>query len=307
LGAPVVTTTAGRGGLSDEHPLAIGGWSGDRDVKAFLAEADALLVVGSRLGGQMTGNWTLKLPQRLVQIDVDPEEIGRNYPAEVGIVADAAAALDALAKALAQLKARPWSDGAETARRLREGARANVQSRMAPLAGLLDTIRAAIPRDAILVTDATIMGYFGANNYFPLYEPRTHVGPQSVAIGPGLPLGIGAKVGNPDREVVVFAGDGGFMLTATEMATAAQYNVPVRILLFNNGGYGILRRMQKQQFEGRHIGVELREPDFVAFAEALGVRGLRVSDTGALSATLADALTTPGPVLVDVELPEELS
>lgn len=307
LGAPVVTTTAGRGSLSDEHPLAIGGWSGDRDVKAFLADADALLVVGSRLGGQMTGNWTLALPKRLVQIDIDPDEIGRNYPAAAGVVADADVALDALANALVRMKALPWAEGADTARRLRDGARANVQSRMAPLAGLLDTIRAAIPHDAILVTDATIMGYFGANNYFPLYEPRTHVGPQSVAIGPGLPLGIGAKAGKPDREVVVFAGDGGFMLTATEMATAAQYNLPVRILLFNNGGYGILRRMQQQQFDGRHIGVELHEPDFVKFAEALGVRGLRVSDPAALGATLADALTTDGPVLVDVELPDELS
>jgi acetolactate synthase-1/2/3 large subunit len=307
LGAPVVTTTAGRGAIADDHPLAVGGWSGDRDVKAFLGEADLLLVVGSRLAGQMTGNWTLTLPEQLVQIDIDPEEIGRNYPAAVGIVADGAMALDALADVLVSSAIRPWADGPETARRLREGARANVQNRMAPLAGLLNTVRAAIPRDAILVTDATIMGYFGANNYFPLYEPRTHVGPQSVAIGPGLPLGIGAKIGNPDREVVVFAGDGGFMLTATEMATAAQYNVPVRILLFNNGGYGILRRMQKQQFDGRHIGVELRQPDFVQFAEALGVRGLRVNQPEALPATLVEAMETPGPVLVDVELPDELS
>jgi acetolactate synthase-1/2/3 large subunit len=178
---------------------------------------------------------------------------------------------------------------------------------MAPLAELLDAIRTTIARDAILVTDATIMGYFGANNYFPLYEPRTHVGPQSVAIGPGLPLAIGAQAGNPGRQVVVFAGDGGFMLTATEMATAAQYGLPVRILLFNNGGYGILRRMQSQQFEGRYVGVELREPDFVQFAQALGVAGLRVQKPDEMAPTLGQALATDGPVLIDVELPEQLS
>lgn len=307
LGAPVLMTTAGRGALPDDHPLAIGAWTGDRDVKQLLSEADVLLVVGSRLGGQMTANWTTKLPETIVQIDIDPEEIGRNYPAAVGIVASAPAALDALAGALAQQGILPNETGAATAKRLQNGAIANVRSRMAPLARLLDDIRETVARDAILVTDATIMGYFGANNYFPLYEPRTHVGPQSVAIGPGLPLAIGAQAGNPKRQVICFAGDGGFMLTATEMATAAQYNLPVRILLFNNGGYGILKRMQKQQFENRHIGVELREPDFVQFAESLGVRGLRVQRPEDLASTLRQALVVNGPVLVDVELPEDLS
>jgi len=307
LGAPVVMTTAGRGALSDEHPLAIGGWTGDRDVKAYLAECDALLVVGSRMGGQMTGNWSQKLPETLVQVDIDPEEIGRNYPAAVGIVADAPAALNALADTLERSGHKPSGEGAAAAKRLREGARANVQKRMAPLVRLLDPIRETIARDAILVTDATIMGYFGANNYFPLYEPRTHVGPQSVAIGPGLPFGIGAQAGNPGRQVVVFAGDGGFMLTATELATAAQFGIPVKVLLFNNGGYGILRRMQQQQFESRHIGVELREPNFVQLAESLGVRGLRVERPEELAPVLKTALGIDGPVLVDVELPADLS
>ena len=178
---------------------------------------------------------------------------------------------------------------------------------MAPLVRLLDDIRTTVARDAILVTDATIMGYFGANNYFPLYEPRTHVGPQSVAIGPGLPFGIGAAAGNPGRQVIVFAGDGGFMLTATELATAAQFNIPVKVLLFNNGGYGILRRMQQQGFEGRHIGVELREPDFVQLSQSLGVPGLRVARPADLSGALAQALAIDGPALIDVELPEDLS
>jgi acetolactate synthase-1/2/3 large subunit len=307
LGAPVVMTTAGRGAIPDDHPLAVGGWSGDRDVKQFLAECDALLVVGSRLAGMMTGNWSLTLPDTLVQIDIDPDEIGRNYPAAVGIVADAAAALTALAGALATRGATPSPDGEATTSRLREGARKNVQTRMAPLARLLDDIRDAMARDAILVTDATIMGYFGANNYFPLYEPRTHVGPQSVAIGPGLPFAIGAQAGNPGRQVILFAGDGGFMLAATEMATAAQYNLPVRILLFNNGGYGILKRMQKQQFDSRHIGVELRQPDFVQFARALGLTALRVDRADDFAPTLRRALAVEGPVLVDVELPDDLS
>jgi acetolactate synthase-1/2/3 large subunit len=307
LGAPVVMTTAGRGAIPDDHPLAIGAWSGDRDVKQFLGEADGLLVVGSRLAGMMTGNWSLKLPETIVQIDIDPEEIGRNYPVTAGIVADAAPSLDALAEALATSGVKPNALGRSTAEKLREGARTNVQTRMAPLSRLLDDIRETAARDAILVTDATIMGYFGANNYFPLYEPRTFVGPQSVAIGPGLPLAIGAQAGNPDRQVILFVGDGGFMLTATEMATAAQYRLPVRILLFNNGGYGILKRMQQQGFESRHIGVELHEPNFVQFAEALGVPGMRVDRPEDLAPVLRRALTVDGPVLVDVELPEDLS
>jgi len=307
LGAPVVMTTAGRGAIPDDHPLAIGAWTGDRDVKNFLAECDVLIAVGSRMAGQMTGNWTIKLPDTIVQIDIDPEEVGRNYPVAAGIVADAPVALDALNDTLAASDVRPNREGASNARRLREGAIANVRNRMAPLARLLDDIRNTVARDAILVTDATIMGYFGANNYFPLYEPRTHVGPQSVAIGPGLPLAIGAQAGNPGRQVICFAGDGGFMLTATEMATAAQYNLPIRILLFNNGGYGILKRMQKQQFDSRHIGVELRQPDFVKFAESLGVQGMRVERPEDLAGTLRQALAVDGPVLVDVELPEDLS
>jgi acetolactate synthase-1/2/3 large subunit len=300
LGAPVVTTTTGRGAIPEDHPLALGNLFNDQQIKDLLASADCLLAVGTRFQGAHTANWTLELPANLIHIDVDPGVIGLNYPAAIAVVADARAAIEAVN---ADLGAEPPVDadyGAEVAR-IRSETRAKARSQVEVHLPLMDGLRETLARDAIVVKDATIPAYTWGNRLLEVYEPRTSLHSTSVAIGPGLALALGAKLGRPDRQTVLIAGDGGFMLNIAELATAAQYNIGVVILLFNDRGYGVLRNHQDQRFDGRRIAVDLHTPDFVKLAEGFGIKAERVDSVAAYRPALERALAAGGPVLLDID------
>jgi acetolactate synthase-1/2/3 large subunit len=165
----------------------------------------------------------------------------------------------------------------------------------------MDSIRSHLPHDGRIVRDATVPAYMWANRVLPILTPRTSLSTTSAAIGPGLPLAIGAALAT-DARTVVIQGDGGFMLSIGELATAAQYRLPIVICLFNDRGYGVLRMIQNQRFEGRHTGVDLHTPDFVQVAEGMGVTAVRVRDAGAFDAAFERAMGTDGPVLIDVDM-----
>jgi acetolactate synthase I/II/III large subunit len=161
-----------------------------------------------------------------------------------------------------------------------------------------------LPRDGFFVTELSQMGfssYFG----FPVYEPRTYVseGYQGT-LGFGFPSALGVKVAHPDRAVVSVTGDGGFMFAVQELATAAQENIPLVTLLFNNNAYGNVLRDQQTGFGNRVIGSVLRNPDFIALAKAFGVEGHRVATPAALAPVLAKAFEAKGPVLIEVSVPQ---
>lgn len=306
LGAPVLLSGNGRGGLSDDHPLCLGNVVYHPEIRALREEADVVLAVGTRLQvGSEARNYAA-LRGTLIHLDTDAGVIGRVNPAQVAVVADAAVGLAALTAELVDRatgggarERRAWATRARTAR---DTVRGRLRELIGPdHAAIMDEIRAGAPRDVCLVRDSTVPAYLWGNQLLPILEPRTSLYPTSAAIGPGLPLALGAAVAT-GRHTVLIAGDGGFMLHVGELAAAAQYRLPVTICLFNDRGYGVLRRIEKVRFAGRNFGVDLTTPDFPALARSMGVAAHAVASVEEFRTAYRTAMAGSGPVLLDIDL-----
>ena len=306
LGAPVLMSANGRGGMPDDHPLCLGNLVYHPEIRALREQADVVLAVGTRLQvGSEARNYAA-LTGKLIHLDADAGVIHRVNPAELPVVADAAAGLTALTATLdghadpAVTAARQaWAGRARTARD-------SAQARLRELVGpdhfaIMEEIRATAPRDTRLVRDSTVPAYLWANQMLPILEPRTSMHPTAGAIGPGLPLAIGAAVAT-GRRTVLIAGDGGFMLHVGELAVAVQYRLPVTICLFNDRGYGVLRRIEETRFEGRRFGVDLATPDFPALARSIGLDAHAVASVAEFRTAFREAADADGPVLLDIDL-----
>jgi acetolactate synthase-1/2/3 large subunit len=294
LQAPVVMTNNGKGALDDRHYLAhnvIGGIE-------LLPEADVILTVGSRFVDPATAKWQIGPGRTVVQLDVDPEEIGRNYLPTVGIVADAKAGLAALAERVGAHSGRRPSREDELAR-----VKASVRARMDAIQPQADfglAIRRALPDDGILVSEMTQLGYW-SNFAYPVYRPRTFItaGYQGT-LGFGFPTALGVKVGNPETPVVSINGDGGFGFALAELSTMVRHGINAVVVVFNDEAYGNVRRIQQVQFGGRTIASDLRNPDFLKLADSFGVAGRRVEDGPALQSAIEAALRADEPALIEV-------
>ncbi|XOV88948.1 MAG: thiamine pyrophosphate-binding protein [Pseudomonadota bacterium] len=298
LEAPVFTTVNGRGAIPEDHPLAGGTFL--MAAREAIASADVVIAVGTRFQGGSTGNFSLSLPGDLVHVDADPHMIGLNYRATFPVVGDARLALEALD---AHLNPEPSDPGfRDDVLAAVASARAGVRTRMGPdFEVVMDTIRRHLPVDGNIVRDATVPAYVWGNTLIPVLQPKTSHHSTSAAIGPGLPLAIGASLGSGARTVLI-QGDGGFMLNLSELATAVQYQVPLVICVFNDKGYGVLRRIQAARFEGRNTGVNLVTPDFAAVAQAMGMKGVSVKGVDAFVSAFAAAVSHDGPVLLDIDM-----
>lgn len=298
LGAPVVTSVFGRGAISDRHPLALGdAWGRMNLYDELLAEADLALVVGSRIDVVSDINVGARFPARMVQIDIDPLTIGLRRPVEVGVVGDAGLVLDALAARL---------DSGGGARQcwfdvegFLERKRVVLKDRAGPVAELVGDLRAALPDDTIFVDDLTVVGYW-MPMLMPTYLPRTLIHPGTYGtLGYSLPAAIGAKLACPDQPVVSISGDGGFLFTAQELATAAALDLDLIALVFNDDAFGAIRTYQDRMFRGRQIGADLKNPDFVKLGDAFGAKSLRV-EAKDLGATVRRAREAGGLWLIEV-------
>jgi acetolactate synthase-1/2/3 large subunit len=295
LEAPVAMSTNGRGLLSDRHPLATLSLA----LPALLPGADAVLAVGTRLLGAGSAP---PLPPSgsapLIRIDADPAQLNRTAPATIGIAADARPALAELARRVRR------HNRVRTSRRDEmEGIKRTLTEQLnlgQPQSALGLAMRAALPDDAIVVDESCQVGYWSRSG-MPVYRPRTYLtsGYQGT-LGWGFPTALGAKVGNPDRAVISFNGDGGFMFNVQELATAVQHNIAVPIVVFDDGAFGNVLRTQRESFGGRVIATELRNPSFVRLAEVFGMPGVRAETPEALTGTLREALTHDGPVMIEV-------
>ncbi len=300
LPAPVLTTVHGRGAIPEDHGLCLGATVGHTVVADLVSEADVVLAVGTRFAAAETKQWTLAIPGKLVHVDADPGVIGRNYPPAVAVVGDAKLALEGLLERVEASGADPTF--ADRARAARDHTRAQNRKLIGPdYEAVMDAIREGLPRDANIVRDATVPAYLWGDRLLPIYEPRTSMHPTSAAIGPGLPLAIGAAIGS-GRQTVLIAGDGGFMLSLGELATAVQYDVPLCVCLFNDGGYGVLRAIQAGTFEGRTTGVDLATPDFAEVARAMGMHGQSVKGVEEFRDAFAKAIASNGPSLLDIDM-----
>ncbi|MBK6320428.1 MAG: thiamine pyrophosphate-binding protein [Dehalococcoidia bacterium] len=300
LQAPVFTTGNGRGSLPEDHPLCMGPLTAQPGVGETLADADVVVAVGTRFQAGQTRNWTLPLGGKLIHLDADPGVIGRNYRADVAVVGDARLGLAGLLKGLESAR----SDAAFLARaqELRDATRKQIRSEIGPdYESIMDSMRELLPRDGIVVRDATVPAYLWGNRLMPILSPRTSLNPTSAAIGPALPLAIGAAIGS-GKKTAVIQGDGGFMLNIGELATAVQYNVPVVTCVFNDGGYGVLRSIEGRTFEGRQFGVELATPDFAMVAQGMGMRAEHVDSAPSFREAFGRGLAHNGPYLLDIDM-----
>ena len=297
LQAPVISHRMGRGILDDRHPLSVTQPAGARLWK----QADAVLAVGTRLEHHRTAWGAAGLVT--VRIDADPTQMHRLGRPAVPIVADARPALEALADALGRFDGRRASRSRSDEI---EGIRAAAHREMLATAGaqieLLDALRAALPEDGIFVEEMTQMGYV-AQSAFPVHAPRTYLssGYQGT-LGAGFPIALGAQVACPGRAVLSINGDGGFMFNVQELSTAVQQGLGVVAVVFEDGAYGNVRRMQEDLYGGRVIASELRNPDFVALAESFGAAAVRADTPDALRDAVAAAWGRGGPTVVVVRV-----
>jgi acetolactate synthase-1/2/3 large subunit len=301
LDAPVVTTVDGRGAIPETDPRCIGNFYTSAGMYQAIAGADLTIAVGTRFAVGVDGQGQrLRPPGELLQIDIDPNMIGRTHTAAIGMVADARLALEALNAGLADTAP---NDGQfnETVYEARDGVREAMRRRLgADFAPIMDAMRAHLPDDGLCVRDSTIAAYNFGNQLLPILAPRTSIGPSSGAIGPGLPLAIGAAIGS-GKPALVIHGDGGFMFHATELATAAQYRVPIVVCVMNDHGYGVLRWLQDTRF-GRINETDLGRMDFVKIVEGMGVPGERVASVAEFDAALGRGFAADGPYLLDVDM-----
>ena len=295
LQAPVIAHRMGRGILDDRHPLSV-----TQPVGAKLWEnADAVLAVGTRFGHYRTSWGTAGLAT--VRIDVDPAQMHRLGRPEIPILADARLALEALAGAIGRLVATRPSRTDEIAG-LKAAARREMQAGAGAQVEFVEGLRAALPEDGIFVDEMTQIGYV-AQSAFTVHAPRTYIssGYQGT-LGAGFPTALGVQVARPDRAVLSVNGDGGFMFNAQELSTAVQQGLGVVAVVFEDGAYGNVKRMQEDLYGGRVIASELRNPDFVELAQSFGAAAVRVETPHALRDAVAAAWGRRVPTVVSVRV-----
>ena len=296
LGAPILTTTAGKGAVPADHRLCMGYKLGLSAAPDFIRSSDAILCVGSQLSE--TDFWDeVVIDRNLIRIDIDADSLARPHTAEIAIQADARAALEAIAAGLARHAGNGKSEIAESAKDELFTVVSDTNRQI--ILKALQVIREALPRQTIICTDMTQIAYV-ANEVFPVYEPHTWFHPVGFGtLGFGLPAGIGAKFGRPDKPVAVLVGDYGMQFTLNEIGTAVEHKLPIIILLWNNESLGAIH--DNMVLHGiQPNAVNLINPDFQMLAKAYGCNAEKPSSLKALAASIKAALAADGPTLIEM-------
>jgi acetolactate synthase-1/2/3 large subunit len=320
LGLPVAHSLMGKGALPDDHPLTLGmtGFWGTKFINEKCRTADRILALGTRFCEADCSSWEREYtfaipPTKLIHIDIDPAEIGRNFPVELGAVADLKRALAALNRAARKLFPQPRRDAqlekeiADYREEFKRGNRAAEASAQIPMRPerILAEVRALLPRDTIFTTDVG-WNKNGVGQQFPIYEPGSVLTPGGYAtMGFGAPAAIGAKIGCPKRAVVSLVGDGGFGQNPALLATAYEQNAAVIWIIMNNRAFGTIAGLQKAHF-GTTLGTVFEKdgapysPDFAAIARAYGIEGTRIEDPKDFRPALQKAFALGKPYVLDV-------
>ena len=298
LNAPVITSQTGKGSIPFDHPLHVGNWSNEKPVREFIDGTDLVIILGSRLSYFPTGGWTLKFPGKVIQIDIDPAELGRNHPVNLGVVSD-------LGNALGRINTMIDSKKIEFNTAERKPEIKALLDRIHRALGkpvevdVLDQLRSALPPETIVFNDPTTI-VFWMRSYWKTYLPRTWFVPSGFGtLGFALPSAIGAKVARPDVPVVAMHGDAGVMFTIQDLMTAVEHQISVILFVFNDQGYGVERRHQDHLY-GRRSGVDIKSPDFVGLAKSFGANAIRVDDLSKVGEAANVALNNVGPTLIEV-------
>jgi len=327
LGAPVVTTMMGKGAFPEDHPLYAWhtGSKGTICGNSLTNSADVILAVGCRFADETCSSYRSGVsffipPTKLVQIDIDPNEVGKNYPVEVGIIGDAKSVMSGLLEALKELGlARDFENSSyfENIQRAKamwfqslEAWHNNVSKDYIIISRCLKVIREALPKETIVVTSS---GNSQAQIFqeIPFYEPRTHITTGGFStMGFGFPASLGVKLARPDRPVVAVVGDGDFLMTIQELATAVQYEIPVTVIVVNNSGWQSIADLQESVYGKESVfATHFLKKDgqdyllnFAKIAESFGAWGKRVEREEEIAQTIKKALSVDGPAVVDIKV-----
>ncbi|MEK3989796.1 MULTISPECIES: thiamine pyrophosphate-dependent enzyme [Robertmurraya] len=325
LNMPVAHSLMGKGAVSDDHPLTLGmtGFWGTKFINDKCKAADYVLGLGTRFAEADSSSWEPEYtfnfpPTKLIQIDIDPSEIGRNYPVEIGVVADLKQALTVLNKVAEEMF--PYGvqrDSLDTLKEeilknrkeFKESNRKFIEDESFPMMPqrIVDEVRQVLPKDALITTDVG-WNKNGVGQQFPIYEAGSILTPGGYAtMGFGAPAALGAKIAAPNRVVVSLVGDGGFGQNPAVLATAAEENIPVVWVIMNNFAFGTIAGLQKAHF-GTTLGTVFQKdgepysPDYAAIARAYGVEGIKVQSAGEFKPALEKAIKANKPVVIDVAM-----
>jgi 5-guanidino-2-oxopentanoate decarboxylase len=300
LGAIVLTTIAGKGIIPAAHPLCLGARMAQASAKKLLREADVILAVGTEISETDLWEAAIQIPGKIIRIDLDPENLLRPHPSHIPILADATAALSALAETLPNVDKRQHRSEAERfiSDYLRREPDADDELRKL-LRKVLSVIRNALPADTVIASDMTQIAY-AANEIFDVEVPRSWLHPVGFGtLGFALPAAIGAKAGLPDRPVAAILGDYGFQYTLNELGTAVELKQGLPIFLWNNDALGQIR--DDMVMKGiQPNAVSLRNPDFQALARAYGCGAEMPRSLDGLRAAIARALKANTPTLIEM-------
>ncbi len=309
--APVATTFMGKGAFPEIHPLSVGtiGMHGNPLANKLLLEADVMMAVGTRFSDRATGNIDTFAPEaKKIHVDIDAAEIGKNIEVDIPIVADAKKALAAIYERLIQqIKKKTdsaWNQRLKQARDLMNPLGRDNNS-MKPK-NLLQTLRKLLPEDTIVTTEVGQNQMWSAL-YFKTLKPRTFISSGGLGtMGFGFPASIGAKTACPDRPVFDVAGDGSFIMTEQELACSVIENIPVTVIVLNNGVLGMVAQWQRMFYQKRYIATKLGTyPDFVKLAESYGAQGLRARSIPEFERAVLTALKNKTTTVIDVPISSE--
>jgi acetolactate synthase I/II/III large subunit len=325
LQIPVAYSLMGKGALPDDHPFVLGmtGFWGTKFINDQCRSADWILGLGTRFSEADCSSWEPEYtfnfpPTKLIQIDIDPAEIGRNYPAEIGAVADLKQALIALNRVARKLvpagikRAELASKIAAVRATFIAGNRAFVESNAFPMRPerILAEVRDVLPRNALITTDVG-WNKNGVGQQFPVYEPGTIFTPGGYAtMGFGAPAALGVKIACPDRVVVALVGDGGFGQNPAMLATAFEEDVAVVWVIMNNYAFGTIAGLEKAHF-GTTFGTVFEKngkpwsPDYAAIAKAYGIDGVKINSAAKFKPALEHAIKSGKPYVLDVMMQNE--
>ena len=298
LQIPVMTTPQAKGIIPEDSHLATGVNSAVGPAKTVLPDTDLVIAIGTRLS--LRGVSPDNMPP-ILQIDVERDQIGKQFPVELGIVGDASETLTSVISALSVDDSK-LATRRERAERLKKQFADQVVKLASPQVSVIDKISNVLPDDAIVVQGMTNIGYW-SSAAMPMDSIRKYVTSSYFGtLGFAFPTALGCQAAFPERKVVALCGDGGFMYSPQELSTAMRYGLNTVAVVFNNGAFGASRWDQQHQFNGRYIGTDLFNPDFVAMAKSFGAEGIK-TDADNIDQGLAEALTLDKPTLLEVEIP----
>jgi acetolactate synthase-1/2/3 large subunit/sulfoacetaldehyde acetyltransferase len=316
-GAAIVTSYGRADAVPNDHPHFLGhlGRLGAEEGAEAIRQADVILAVGTRLGQSTTffDNRFITPDANIIQIEIDPEELGRNYPVSVGIEGDAKAVMQGLLEHVQDAEPRPnsqWTGEiadwfARRKRRLEDEGR--LDSLPIKPQRVYAELRRVMPRDAIVALDAGLAPNFGQDRLY-YYEPRSLMTSLDLGgLGFSFPASLGAKFAAPNRPVVNFNGDGGFMFNAQEFSTAVQYGLKVISVVMNNNCWGSEKAYQRYGFNERYVGADTINPRFDQFAELFGGTGFYVERPEDIGDVFLEALDVDGPSIIEIPTdPDEM-